>query len=324
MRRVSLIGAASGWGAGIRETESGPQALRDFGLAAALQDRGIDADWTAMVEPERRWRDAPDLPRDEIFRLVVRLDAALAESVAGALAAGTLPVVIGGDHSIAVGTWGGVARGRGAMRGVAGAPFGLIWFDAHLDAHTMKTTPSGNPHGMSAAVLLGHGDEQLLAIGGAVLRPENLCYIGARSYEPGELALLERLGVRIVYMDEIHRRGLQAVVDDAVAIATSGTSGFGITIDLDGFEPDDAPGIGLKTPDGLRRDDMLAALASLAGRPDLAAIEIVEYVPELDIDQRTARLARDLLLALLVPQPEKRPAQARAQQPALPSTTALV
>src|SRR5580700_7761924 len=112
MHQVSLIGAASGWGAGIRETESGPEALRDFGLASALQDRGIAADWTAMVEPERRWRDAPDLPRAEVFRLVVRHDAALADAVAGALASQTLPVVIGGDHSVAVGTWGGVARAR--------------------------------------------------------------------------------------------------------------------------------------------------------------------------------------------------------------------
>ena len=168
--------------------------------------------------------------------IVVQHDAALADAVAGALASKTLPVVIGGDHSIAVGTWGGVARARAAMPG-QGAPFGLVWFDAHLDAHTMETSPSLNPHGMSAAVLLGHGDSELLAIGGAVLRPENFCYIGARSYEPGEHALLQRLGVRIVYMEEIHRRGLKAVVADAVAIATAGTTGFGITIDLDGFEP---------------------------------------------------------------------------------------
>ena len=314
MRRVSLIGAASGWGAGIRETESGPLALREFGLAEALQERGIAADWTAMVEPKRRWRDAPDLLREAVFRLVVQHDAALADAVAGAVASKTLPVVIGGDHSIAVGTWGGIARAR------KGAPFGLIWFDAHLDAHTMETTPSGNPHGMSAAVLLGHGDKELLAIGGGVLRPENLCYIGARSYEEGELALLQRLGVRIVYMEEIHRRGLQAVLDDAVAVATAGTSGFGITIDLDGFEPEDAPGIGLKTPDGLCRDEMLPALASLAGRADLLAIEIVEYIPEFDIDLRTAKLARDLLIALLAPQPAKRV----SRRPTLPTTTALV
>ncbi len=319
MPGVSLIGAASGWGAGIRETESGPEALREFGLAEALQKGGIAADWTAMIVPKRRWRDAPDLLRADVFRLVVQENAALADAVAEAMAAKTLPVVIGGDHSIAVGTWGGVARGRNA------APFGLIWFDAHLDAHTMETSPSMNPHGMSAAVLLGHGAPELLAIGGGVLRPENLCYIGARSYEEGELALLQRLGVRIVYMEEIHRRGLKAVVDDAVAIATSGTTGFGITIDLDGFEPEDAPGIGLKTPDGLRRDEMIAALAGLGGRPDLAAIEIVEYIPEFDIDLKTAHLARDLLLALLTTRrPAKRSSSSRAKRASLPTDTALV
>jgi len=319
MKKVSLIGAASGWGAGIRETESGPEALRAFGLADALQKAGISADWSAMIVPQRRWRDAPDLLRADVFRLVLEEDAALADAVAAAMAAQTLPVVIGGDHSIAVGTWGGVARG------LEKAPFGLVWFDAHLDAHTMETSPSLNPHGMSAAVLLGHGAPEFLKIGGGVLRPENLCYIGARSYEAGEHALLQRLGVRIVYMEEIHRRGLAAVVDDAVAVATAGTNRFGITIDLDGFEPEDAPGIGLKTPDGLRRDEMIPALARLAGRPDLTAIEIVEYIPEFDIDLRTAALTRDLLLALLAaPSAAKRAGRSRPKQASLPSDTALV
>ena len=314
MKKVSLIGAASGWGAGIRETESGPEALLEFGLADALQKKGIDAEWTDMIVPERRWRDAPDLVRSEVYRLVLQEDAALADAVAAAMAAKTLPVVLGGDHSIAVGTWGGVAREHKG-------PLGLIWFDAHLDAHTMETSPSLNPHGMSAAVLLGHGAPEFLAIGGGVVRPENFCYIGARSFEEGEHALLQRLGVRIVYMEEIHRRGLKAVVDNAVAIATSGTTGFGMTIDLDGFEPEDAPGIGLKTPDGLRRDEMIPALARLAGRPDLAAIEIVEYIPEFDIDLRTAKLTRDLLLALLAP--AKRGSAARKKPASFP-TDALV
>jgi arginase len=314
MKKVSLIGAASGWGAGIRETESGPEALLEFGLADALQKKGIAAEWTDMIVPERRWRDAPDLVRSEVYRLVLQEDAALADAVAAAMAANTMPVVLGGDHSIAVGTWGGVARARGE-------PLGLIWFDAHLDAHTMETSPSLNPHGMSAAVLLGHGAPEFLAIGGGAVRPENLCYIGARSFEEGELALVQRLGVRIVYMEEIHRRGLKAVVDDAVAVATAGTSGFGITIDLDGFEPEDAPGIGLKTPDGLRREEMIPVLARLAGRPDLAAIEIVEYIPEFDIDLKTATLTRDLLLALLAP--AKRSSAGRKKSTSLP-TDALV
>jgi len=307
VRRVSLIGAASGWGAGIRETEDGPLFLREFGLAEQLRAAGIDARWAAMVEPERRWAAAPAPTRGEVDRLVAAHNAALAREVAS-VARRSLPVVLGGDHSIAVGTWGGLAR---SFRG----RFGLIWFDAHLDAHTAATSPSQNPHGMSAAVLLGHGAPEFLAIGGGVLRPENLCYVGARSYEDGELALLQRLGVRIVFMDEVHRRGLAAVAAEALAIATAGTSGFGLTIDLDGFDPEDAPGIGLKIPDGLRREAMLGALAPLACHPRLAAIEIVEYVPQLDEGKKTAELVRDLLTTLLAPAASRPATRARTLVP---------
>jgi arginase len=233
--------------------------------------------------------------------MVTAHNAALAAAVAAAVTAGHLPVVLGGDHAGAIGTWGGVSRGLAAAPG-SQAPVGLIWFDAHLDAHTVSTSPSLNPHGMPAAVLLGHGEEQFLAIGGHVVRPENLCYIGARSYESGEIALLRRLGVRIFKMPTVRRRGLDAVLADALTIATTGTAGFGLTIDLDGFEPEDAPGIGLKTENGLRRAEMLQALAGLGNRSDLAAIEIVEYIPELDEEQRTAHLVRDLLIALLAPE----------------------
>jgi arginase len=301
MRPVSLIGAASGWGAGFRETESGPPILRELGLAERLRDAGIDAHWQTMIEPERRWRQAPEQPYSEIFRLVVRHNAALAAATAAAVEGSRLPVVLGGDHSVAIGTWGGIA---GALRRTYGpdAALGLVWFDAHLDAHTADTTPSMNPHGMGGAVLLGHGEPEFLAIGGHAVRPQNLCYIGARSYEADELALLNRLGVRIFFMDEVRRRGLAAVMAEALAIATNGAAGFGVTIDLDGFEPEDAPGIGLKTANGLRRDEMLLALAGLGRRPDLVGVEIVEYIPELDENWRTAHLVIDLLVALLTPE----------------------
>jgi arginase len=296
-RSVALIGAASGWGAGFKQTENGPPALRELGLAHWLRDGGIDARWAAMIEPSRFWREHPELERTHVFEEVAELNGALCRAVCEAMRGGTFPVVLGGDHSIAMGTWGGVARG------LDGHPFGLIWIDAHLDAHTVATTPSGNPHGMPAAVLLGHGEPNFLAIGGGALRPEHLCYIGARSYEPGEQELLERLGVRIFYMDEVRRRGLGNVVDEAIKIASADTVGFGLSIDLDGFDPLDAPGIGLKEPNGLHRRDMLETLGDVARRPDLCALEIVEYIPEFDEDLRTAHLVRDLILAALVPAP---------------------
>src|ERR1041385_9205185 len=140
MKQAHLIGAGSGWDAGVREAEDGPQALQDFGLAERLTAAGVRARWSAMVDPERRSRDHSDLSKSEVFDLVARHNAVLADTVARSMTARALPIVLGGDHAIAMGTWGGVARG---MRG---APFGLIWMDAHLDAHTVQTTPSMNPH----------------------------------------------------------------------------------------------------------------------------------------------------------------------------------
>lgn len=295
MKPAALIGAASGWGAGFRHTESGPPALRELGLARWLRARGIDAEWWTMLHPEKRWREHAELRGPATYDLVARHAAALAAEVAAAMAADYFPVVLGGDHAIAMGTWAGVSRA------LNGAPLGVIWLDAHLDAHTLETTPSQNAHGMGAAALLDYGHAPFRAICGGVLRPEHVCYIGIRSYEDGEMALLRRLGVRIMLMEEVKQRGIHDALNEALAIATRGTAGFGLSIDLDGFDPEDAPGIGLKEPDGLRAAPTLAALAALARHSALKAIEIVEYIPEFDDERRTAHLVRDLVLALLAP-----------------------
>jgi len=292
MAAIALIGAASGWGAGFHQTEDGPAALRALGLADWLRADGVAAAWRAMVASERRWRDQGEPSTEAIFDLVARFNTALADAVARALGDGAFPIVLGGDHANAMGTWGGVARGLGDT------PPGLIWMDAHLDAHTLETTPSLNPHGMPAAALLGHGDARFLRICGGAVRPENLCFVGTRSFEPEEAALLRRLGVRVIDMTEVHRRGIEACLREARDIATRGVDGFGVTIDLDGFDPRDAPGVGLKCADGLRAAPTLAALRLLANHKKLRAIEIVEYIPEFDADLRTAHLVRDLVAAL--------------------------
>ena len=291
---VALIGAASGWGAGFRAAEDGPEALRAFGLAERLCDAGIPARWTAMVETTRSRRAAGDPDRPEIFRLVARHARALRSEVAQALHRRELPLVIGGDHAVAIGTWGGVAA-------ASGGPLGLIWLDAHLDAHTPATTLSMNPHGMGTAVLLGEGAPEFLAIGGNAVRPEHLCFIGIRSYEVGEWATLRRLGVRIFHMDEVEARGFDAVFREAVTIASKAAAGFGLSIDLDGFDPVEVPGVGLKTRGGLRGAAVAAAMRGIAWRADFRALEIVEYIPELDRGHRTARLVLELARACLAP-----------------------
>lgn len=295
MTKVALIGAASGWGAGFRQAEDGPRGLREFGLAERLIEYGVSARWAAMVSTAKHWRAHPELGAPETFDLVAQHNAALAQAVAHDLPAGELPVVLGGDHAIAIGTWGGVARRMG------GAPFGLVWMDAHLDAHTLATTPSQNAHGMSAAVLLGHGKPEFLSIAGGVLRPEHLCYVGVRSYEAAEWALLRRLGVKVFYIEEVHERGLAAVMAEAVRIASTGTAGFGLTIDLDGFDPADVPGVGLPVADGLRGAEATSVLRGIARDPRLRALEIVEYAPALDRDHRTAELVLALLSSALAP-----------------------
>jgi arginase len=292
MARHALIGAASGWGAGFRQAEDGPRALRDAGLAARLRAAGIEADWTDMIEAALSATAAPERRGIDVFDLVLRHAALLADLVERAMSSGDFPIVLGGDHAIAMGTWAGVARGLGD------APLGLVWLDAHLDAHTVETSPSMNAHGMSAAVLLGYGHAPFRALAAGVLRPKHLCYIGTRSYEAEERTLLRRLGVRMIDMDEVTERGIADCLAEAISIATDGTAGFGLTIDLDGFDPRDAPGVGLRVAQGLRG---AATCAALYRHPALRAVEIVEYIPGFDEQGRTSRLVGDLLVAALTP-----------------------
>ena len=164
--------------------------------------------------------------------------------------------------------------------------------------HVPHTSLSGNLHGMPLACLLGHGDKSLLSVAGApALRPENVCLIGVRSFELSEAALLGRLGVRIFFMEEVKRRGLSAVMRDAQAIATSGTAAFGLTLDLDALDPEDAPGVGTPEQGGIRAHDLLPELIMLGQSSSLAAAEIVEYNPRRDRDGRTSWLVEAIARA---------------------------
>jgi arginase len=201
--------------------------------------------------------------------------------------------VIGGDHSCAVGTW------SGAANALAKGRLGLVWYDAHMDAHTPATSPSGRLHGMPVAMLLGHGPDALTEIARRrpALAPANLCIVGVRSYEEGERALLARLGVRVIYMDEVRARGLAWATGEALAVARNGTAGFGVSIDLDAIDPGEAPGVGSPVARGFAARDLAAALEAVRNLPDLVGIEIAEYNPTLDRDGQTALVARALLAA---------------------------
>jgi arginase len=176
---------------------------------------------------------------------------------------------------------------------------GLVWIDAHMDSHTPATSHTGRLHGMPLAWLLGELDDPLYGLAAGVVDPRHVCLVGVRSYEPEEDERLRRLGVRVVFMDEIRRRGIDAVLAEALDIAGAGTSAFGVSIDLDVVTPEDAPDVGTPVAGGVTSEELARALVAIAARPSLAAIELVEYSPRLDRDGRTARVALDLLAAAL-------------------------
>ena len=282
-RQIELIGAAWGLGGADPGCAQAPEALIPL-LAEGLARCGASAVVGPTLHPP------PNERRKEAA--VARLCASLASTVAQAMRQARLPCVIGGDHSCAGGTWAGVAR---MLRG----DLGLVWIDAHMDSHTPRTSHTGRLHGMPLAWLLGQADDALYGLAAGVVRPEQISLIGVRSYEPEEKERLDRLGVRVFHIEEVHRRGLEAVLADSVAIATRGTAGFGISIDLDAVTPEEAPGVGTPVPDGIAGAELARALQAVGKRPELVAIELVEYLPRLDPDGRSARVAIEILLAAL-------------------------
>lgn len=277
---LRVIGAASGLGAPDKRCARAPAAI----WKAGQQQAAPAVEWGAIVEP---------LTAAEGLEGITSFCADLAATVAAAMAIGQRVAVVGGDHSCAIGTWNGVARS------VAG-PLGLIWIDAHMDAHTPFSTPSGHWHGMPVATLLGHGAPSLvkLAAQGYVVQPQHLVLVGVRSYEPPEKALLQELGVKVFSDDDVDRIGFDNVMRQAQQIVSTGTAAYGVSIDLDGLDIRDAPGVGSPVVGGIAAKRLLAVLAQLAHDPRLVAMEIAEFNPAVDVEKRTQQLVLALLATL--------------------------
>ena len=209
---------------------------------------------------------------------------------------GSFPVVIGGDHACAMGTWSGVISEFEAEEN-----FGLIWVDAHMDAHTIETSPSKAYHGMPLAHLLGAGEEEFYEIGSPKrkINPKHLCLIGIRSFEKEEQKLLETLGVRIFYMHEIRKRGFDAVWKEAVEIVNKGTKGFGVSIDLDAFDPSEAPATGSLEKGGLLAGEIMPAFQKISKMNNFRALEIAEFNPTLPGKIKTLDLMESILQNIL-------------------------
>jgi arginase len=279
---VALIGFASGLGARYAGCADAAARLKQAGLQTYLIEQGAAAEWRAMLVPTEG---------GGLAQRIDELNERLSMQVQQALLADTLPLVLGGDHTSAVGTW------RGTLAGIDQGPLGLLWIDAHMDAHTPESSHSGLLHGMPLAVLLGHcGDNAPPCT--AVLRPEHVCIVGARSYESEEAALLESIGVRIYHMDEIRHRGLDVVMHEAHARVRHGATTYGITVDVDSIDPLEAPGVGTPEAGGLRAQELIRLLKEITAVSAPAAIEIAEFNPHADYGDVTLRIVMELALAL--------------------------
>lgn len=271
-RGIDIFGVASGLGGRDPGAARAAEAMQAAGLAERLRDSGARADWVARFEPT-------GAERRSATQAMTRINPQLASAVRDSIAAGNRALVIGGDHSCAVGTWSGA---HAALR--PSGDMGLIWIDAHLDSHTPETSHTGLLYGMPLAVLLGHGDT---AFTGCLhpepkVKPQHVCVLGARSYEPEERALLDRIGVRVIGMEEVERRGVATVFAEAIDIARRASAGYGITFDLDALDPRDAPGVGTRAVGGLPAAALIEALAVVRGDDRLHALEIAELNPRRD------------------------------------------
>lgn len=288
-KALVLLGYASGIAANNPGCADGPLQLKESAFEKQWSDKGLKAHWQAMLIPQSESKQAR-------LAQVVDLNTQLADMTQHLTAQEQTFIVAGGDHSCAIGTWSGVA----AELSKKNAALGLIWIDAHMDSHTFETTPSGNIHGMPLAALLGYGDSTLTQISTSApkLQPEHVSLIGSRSFESGEAELLRRLGVRIYEMPEIKEKGLAAVLQEAMVRAKQGTAGFGVSLDLDAVDPEDAPGVGVPEPDGIKAKDLCQALTLLQHEKQFLGMEIVEYNPHLDKDGKTELLINNIVLSI--------------------------
>ena len=288
---VELIGVPIDLGASRRGVDMGPSAMRLSHLVTRLEALGLIVHDTGNVEVPDRARLGTDAAA--LLAAITAVCRDIAQRTADAVHRGVCPLVLGGDHSLAAGSVAGTATALAER----GERVGLLWLDAHADLNTPATSLSGNVHGMPVAHLLGLGDPRLAGLASVTpaVRPEHLVYVGLRDLDDAEKAAIRTLGIRAFTMRDIDERGLRAVMDDAVTIATSGTGGLHVSCDADWIDPAEAPGVGTPVRGGATVREAHLAMEIIHDTGALLALDLVEINPILDHRNATAELAADLM-----------------------------
>lgn len=295
MKPVSILGVPLRYGADMVGVELGPAVMRTAGLESRVAQLGYEIRDRGDVVAGRPKQ--PATPEDKLKYLseISITCQQLCTAVKDSLDSGELPIILGGDHSIAIGSLAGVAAHCRAHN----QTLGLIWFDAHADMNTPETTPSGHIHGMPLAALLGYGAPELTNIGGFApkLDPKLCAHVGARDVDPGERELIRKLGIRFFTMREIDERGMSACMDEAIAIASGASGGYAVTFDVDALDPGDAPGSGTLVRGGLTYREAHVAMEKIAEAGGMISLEVVEINAALDVNNKTGQLGVELILS---------------------------
>ncbi len=294
---IAIIGAPLDLGAGRRGVDMGPSALRVANLNAKLSSLGYKVEDMGNIAVDQQ-ESSPAGPRrarylPQITEVCTRL-AVTVERVAGE---GKVPLVLGGDHSVAVGTISGMARHYHKRR----KSLGLIWIDAHADMNTPSTSPSGNVHGMPLACVIGRGPKPLTHIYDYAPKvdPKNVALVGLRNVDLSERSSVRKSGVRALTMRDIDERGLRSVMEEAVQVASAGTGGIHLSLDMDAIDPTQAPGVGTPVRGGFTYREAHLAMEIISDCARMVSMEVVEVNPVIDEANRTALLAVELIMSAL-------------------------
>ncbi|MGR3766525.1 arginase [Rossellomorea sp. NS-SX7] len=292
-RNISIIGVPMDLGQMRRGVDMGPSAIRYAGVVERLENLGYEMKDLGDIEigQAERVHNNPDTNLRNL-KAVAEASGKLASKVDEVISSGDFPLIFGGDHSIAIGTLAGVSKHYENL--------GVIWYDAHGDLNTGETSPSGNIHGMPLAVSLGIGHEDLTSIGGDTpkIKPENIVIIGARSLDEGERELIKERGIKVYTMHEIDRMGMAKVMEDAIGYLKDRTDGVHLSLDLDGLDPSDAPGVGTPVLGGISYRESHLAMEMLEEAKIITSAEFVEVNPILDEKNKTATVAVALMGSL--------------------------
>jgi len=293
--KIRIIGVPMDLGASRRGVDMGPSALRVAGLQARLKQLGRQVEDIGNISVKQPEEQHYGVKNAKYLEEIAETCKGLADTVRKTLEADLLPLVLGGDHSVAVGTAAGVASYFHSQS----KRVGLIWLDAHGDMNTPESSPSGNVHGMPLASIMGYGPAELTELAGIkpMIEPRNVVLVGVRDLDSKERRLMKESGAHVFTMRDIDERGMREVMADALRFAGDDTAGVAVSLDMDFVDPTDAPGVGTPVRGGVTYREAHLALEMIADSRSMVSFELVEINPVIDVHNTTATLGVELVLS---------------------------